>query len=68
MLLNQRTYETEYTEYTTCIENLTENEIVQIKEQFKNELSNDCSKMETIYTVAVDWSITISLLKYILSL
>lgn len=67
MLLNQRTYETEYHNYDTVASVLTEAEISQIKNQTK-ELPQYENELEMLYTIAVDWSITIAVVKYIMSL
>ena len=67
-MLNQKTYEMEYNTYDATVTALTEIEINQIKNQIKNELSCFENTTELLYFIAVDWSITISVVKYIMSL
>lgn len=65
MLTNQRTYETEYKNYDSSIKVLTKKEINQIKEQAKKERACFENEMEMFYFLAVDWSITIIVVKYL---
>lgn len=67
MLLNQRTYEAEYHTYDTTAAVLTETEISQIKNQIK-ELPHYENETEMLYSIAVDWNVTIAVVKYIMSL
>jgi len=67
-MLNQRTYEMECMNYDTTVSVLTAAEIDQVKDQIKNELPYFENKTEMLYFIAVDWSITISVVKYIMSL
>lgn len=68
MLLNQATYEKEYQNYDVTIKALTVEEINQIKNQIKTECSCFENETEMLYFIAVDWSITIAVVKQIMSL
>jgi len=68
MLLNQATYEKEYQNYDSTIKALTVEEINQIKNQIKTERSCFENETEMLYFIAVDWSITIAVVKQIMSL
>lgn len=68
MLLNQATYEKEYQNYDAAIKALNTKEINQIKNQIETERSCFENEAEMLYSIAVDWSITIAVVKQIMSL
>ena len=68
MLLNQTTYEKEYQSYDSTIKALTAAEVDQIKNQIETECSCFENETEMLYFIAVDWSITIAVVKQLMSL
>jgi hypothetical protein len=67
-MLNQTTYEKEYQNYDSTIKALSTEEINQIKNQIETESSCFENEEEMLYFIAVDWSITIAVVKQIMSL
>jgi len=66
-ILNQETYEIEKNLYSSSISDLTQDEIEKIKKQIERE-KKWYTPIELLYFIAVDWRITITLIKYIMSL
>ena len=66
-ILNQETYEIEKNLYSSSLSDLTKNEIEEIKSQIENE-KKWYTPIELLYSIAVDWHITIIVIKYIMSL
>lgn len=67
-MLNQTTYEKEYQNYDSTIKALSTEEVNLIKNQIETENSCFEDKAEMLYFIAVDWSITIAVVKQIMSL
>lgn len=67
MMTNEMIYKTELNNLDTTIEVLTKEEREEIRTSYKEELKKDYeNETEILYFLAVDWNITIAVVKAII--
>lgn len=67
-MTNKKMYEMEIKNFSSNIEDYTAENIEEIKTEYLNNLKNFDDIEELYYFLAVDWEVTITLIKYIVNL